>query len=176
MDLRFVSLELSRIDELRYEALALTFFEDERPLRGAAGLCDWRLCGRLSSWLSRGLITGAQDEATLVPATHKLPFDRLALFGLGPREAFTQPRFERAVAQILAAVRGLRLRSFALALPGRSTGVTAPADAARWFLPLAEAEDSLDEIVLLDEPDAHRAMHPIVEAERARLRRARDLR
>ena len=33
------------------ETLVLPFFVDERPLRGAAGLCDWRLCGRLSRML-----------------------------------------------------------------------------------------------------------------------------
>lgn len=174
MDLRFVPLELARIDELRYEALALPFFEDERPLQGAAGLCDWRLCGRLSSLLARGRIGGARGEATLMPAARRLPFDKLVLLGLGARGDFGREGFEDASRHVLSAMRGLQLRSFVLALPGRGTQSVSPADAAKWFLPLADAE-GLDEVVLLDVPEAHRAMQPIIEAERARLRRARDL-
>ena len=73
MDVRFVLTELARIDALRYEAVALPFFEDERPLRGAAGLCDWRLCGRLSAILRGGRVTGALGELTLLPARPRLP-------------------------------------------------------------------------------------------------------
>ncbi len=35
------------IDKTHSDTLVLSFFKDERPLRGANGLIDWRLCGRV---------------------------------------------------------------------------------------------------------------------------------
>ena len=67
------------------EALILTFFADERPLRGAAGLCDFRLCGRISRLLASGKVGGAWGETTLYPplahGQAKLSFPQLLLFG-----------------------------------------------------------------------------------------------
>ena len=34
------------------------FFSDERPLRGAAGRADWRLCGTISELLVSGRMRG----------------------------------------------------------------------------------------------------------------------
>ena len=52
--LRQRSRQVGRSAEGVPETLVLPFFADERPLRGAAGLCDWRLCGRLSRLLAVG--------------------------------------------------------------------------------------------------------------------------
>lgn len=175
MEIRFVPLDLSRIDTLRFEAAALPFFADERPLRGAAGLCDWRLCGRISRVLASGRVTGEGGEVTVLPARPRLPFDKLVLFGLGARDAFTRDAHDVAVTRMLATLHKLRLRTFVLALPGRSTGQIEPADAIRWFLPLASAQPDLDELVVLDEIDAQRVMQPIVDAERRRQRAARTV-
>jgi hypothetical protein len=175
MEVRFVPLDLSRIDALRFEAVALSCFLDERPLRGAAGLCDWRLCGRISRLLARGYITGARDEVTLLPVRARLPFDKLVLFGLGPRNGFSQHAYETSVARMLDVLEKLRLRTFVIALPGRGTGDVAPGDAVRWFLRAASERTDFDEVVILDEPEAQRAMAPVVEAERRRVRAAREL-
>ncbi|MCA1664938.1 MAG: hypothetical protein LC659_11815 [Myxococcales bacterium] len=53
MNVSFLASDLGKWDgaENVPETLVLPFFVDERPLRGAAGLCDWRLCGRLSRLL-----------------------------------------------------------------------------------------------------------------------------
>src|SRR5262249_48703813 len=88
----FLGAELARWDQhdrAAPEALVLPFFADERPLRGAAGLCDWRLCGRLSRLL-RSRLKGEFGETTLYPPGVRLPFQRLLLFGLGPQERFDE--------------------------------------------------------------------------------------
>jgi hypothetical protein len=56
----FLASDLGKWDQLENapETLVLPFFSDERPLRGAAGLCDWRLCGRLSRMLQAGRVAG----------------------------------------------------------------------------------------------------------------------
>ncbi len=174
MDVRFVPLDLARVDALRYEAVALPFFEDERPLRGAAGLCDWRLCGRLSRLLLGGRVTGALGEVTLVPARPRLPFDKLLLFGSGPRETFDATVFAAVTARIYDVVEGLRLRNLALSLPGRNHDRVTPGEAIRWFLE-ASSRSKIEELIVLDDADAHKVMQPVVDAERRRARAARDV-
>lgn len=173
MDVRFVPLELARIDQLRIEAVFLPFFEDERPLRGAAGLLDWRLCGALSELIRAGRITGARGELTLLLGNGRLPFDKVVLIGEGPSAAFNASVATAVTAQLLDAAKGLRLRGFACALPGRSRATVRASDATRWFLDAAGA-DAVEEVVVLDEPEAQRAMLPIVEAERRRARAVRE--
>jgi hypothetical protein len=53
---------LGAIDALDVDTLVLCLTEDVRPLPGAAGLVDWRLAGRLSRFIEKGILTGARDE------------------------------------------------------------------------------------------------------------------
>ena len=66
-------LELSLFPGSVAEAPANTILalipEDERPLRGDAGLVDWRLCGLISKHLRSGYVTGQLGEAVC-----QLPF------------------------------------------------------------------------------------------------------
>lgn len=123
----FLSPTLQRWDQLAEssdgppELLALPFFEDERPLRGAAGLCDWRLCGRLSRLLLAGRIGGSFGETTLLPA-QRLPWSKLLLFGLGASDRFDEAAYRESVEGLRQVIGRLGVRRYALALPGRSTG------------------------------------------------------
>lgn len=87
MDLSFYPLTLEALDQANSaanaEALCLFVGEDERPLVGLAGLCDWRLSGSLSRMLRKGLVKGEEGEALLTPGL-RLGFQKLFLFGMGP--------------------------------------------------------------------------------------------
>ncbi|HEX2678597.1 MAG TPA: M17 family peptidase N-terminal domain-containing protein, partial [Polyangiales bacterium] len=83
MDIRFLAPELRHLDALKCEAIVAPFFSDERPLSGALGLLDWRLCGFLSRAMLRGEIRGEQGETVLVPLRPRFTVDKLFLFGLG---------------------------------------------------------------------------------------------
>ncbi len=83
MDLSFYPLTLEALDQANAEALCLFVGEDERPLVGLSGLCDWRLAGGLSRMLRKGLVKGVEGEALLTPGM-KLGFRKLFLFGMGP--------------------------------------------------------------------------------------------
>jgi hypothetical protein len=127
MGLAFLSPELARWDLLGEapggppELIALPFFADERPLRGAAGLVDWRLCGRLSRLLQAGRVSGAPGETTLLPA-QRLPFGKLLLFGLGATDRFDERQFRESARELRQVIARLGVARYALSLPGRATG------------------------------------------------------
>ena len=62
--LHVLAADLAKWDEADRDALVLPIFADERPLRGAAGLCDWRLNGRLSRLVRAKRATGTRDFTT----------------------------------------------------------------------------------------------------------------
>ena len=174
MDIRFVPPDLRRLDTSKGEAMSLPLFSDERPLRGALGLADWRLSGLLSRLILRGRVTGAAGEKVLVPCRPKLPFDKLFLFGLGPRSDFTEETFERATRAMFDTLARARVRSSVWVLPGRPFELIAPERAMELFLRIGgtDADAAHDEITLIEDQDAQKMMSPIVERER---RRARSL-
>ncbi|HTA18129.1 MAG TPA: peptidase M17, partial [Polyangia bacterium] len=68
MNVSLLPVELARWDQAApADAVCVPVWTDVRPLRGAAGLLDWRLCGRLSTMLASGKVTGAEGEQTLFP-------------------------------------------------------------------------------------------------------------
>lgn len=169
MDVHFARSDLASLDQLKAEALCLPFFVDERPMRGAPGLVDFRLCGRISEQLVRQRMGGEIGEIVLMPARPRLMAERLLWVGAGRRAELDEARFCDWVARVMGCLVGLRVRTVALVLPGR---VLDRMDAARsmdWFLgaslPLA---DHVDELTILDSAEAERAMQPIVERARRR--------
>jgi hypothetical protein len=151
----FLAPELGKWDMLEPEqapeALVLPFFADERPLRGAAGLCDWRLCGRLSRLLANGRLDGKWGEATLYPPGARLPFPRLVMFGLGAQGSFDEPRAREAARKIGEVIERLQLRRYALALPGRSTGRLSARRALELYLDEAKGR-AASELVVVESP------------------------
>lgn len=170
MELRFVAPDLRALDEVRSDALALPFFEDERPLRGAAGLADWRLCGRLSRLLVRGKVRGARGERVLVPVRPRLGFEKLFLFGLGKRAEFDETSFVAAVADVLDTLEGVRARNAVLALPGRSLELVGAERALELFLSTVRDRTEHDELTLIEPPEAQRTMVPALERARRKAR------
>ncbi len=164
MPVGFLSPELSRWDALAEQPggapglVALPFFADERPLRGAAGLADWRLCGRLSRLLGAGRLLGSFGESTLLPGM-RLPFSRLLLFGAGDSDHFDELRFKEAARALKVTVRGLGTSRYALALPGRSTGLIMARRALELWL---EMGDPAADVLLIEPPPAQKEMSEVM--------------
>ena len=170
MHVRFLAPELSQLDALRCEAIALPYFSDERPLRGALGLADWRLCGLLSRMLASGQLTGEALETTLVPARPKLAVEKLFMFGLGPLSALDDASRGRAQLHMLDTLARARVRTTALVLPGRSMHAVPAAEAFETFVRAALHRDDHDELIVLEPHPAQREMEPVLERERRRAR------
>jgi len=82
---KLLSPELATIDGLGVDAFVIGLNEDERPLRGASALLDWRLCGRLSALMKEGNIDGKRGERILTPSHSGLNATRIFVFGFGPK-------------------------------------------------------------------------------------------
>jgi hypothetical protein len=117
----FIPVDLARWDQAAAagDMLAFGLWSDVRPLRGAAGLVDWRLCGRLSALIAAGHVNGRLGERTLLSSGRRLPWKVALAVGLGARADFTEEVFVSAVHRTLEALRGLKLGRLAMALPGR---------------------------------------------------------
>jgi hypothetical protein len=122
VDIRFFSPALRHLDEASAEVAVGSLWQDERPMRGFAGLLDWRLCGRLSALLASGFVRGEAGEVLLVPGKPHVPFEKILLVGLGPRASFDEEVFRRGVQRMASALEGLRVRRAVVELPGRGIG------------------------------------------------------
>ena len=170
MEVRFAPLVLASLGVLKTEVLCLPVFSDERPLRGAPGLVDWRLCGRLSELLVRGELCGVFDEALLLPPPDGLlAAERLLCLGAGRRGGLDEPGYRVLLKRLLGRVLALRVRTVALALPHASLSWLSPAQAIDVVLEESLGYgERLDELVLVDTHDAQRAMEPRIERARRR--------
>lgn len=96
--LRAHELSLYGLDTLPAQDLLLLVRPEDRPLRGLAGLVDWRLLGELSRLLRRALFEGRAGESLLTVAGRRLPARRIFLYGLG-REGMEEA-LPRAIAMV----------------------------------------------------------------------------
>jgi hypothetical protein len=148
-------------------ALALGVFTDERPLRGAAGLCDWRLCGRLSRLLKADKLSGRVDEVVLLPpARARLPFSRLMLFGLGEQGRFDERAYREQIARMRSVLERAGVRSYALQPPGRSSGLIAPRRALELWQEQARADAFEHEVTIVESPTGQKEMAEALRAAR----------
>lgn len=108
------------VDKIDADVIAVTFFEDERPLRGTAGMVDWRLNGALSRLILNGTTCGKEGESLLLATNGRMSCSRLLMFGLGDSRQFDAKRFQLAMSTFVTTVARLRFSRIAIAIPGSS--------------------------------------------------------
>jgi Cytosol aminopeptidase family, N-terminal domain len=167
MELRFLPPELRKLDGANVELCACSIWSDERPVRGFAGLIDWRLGGRLSGLLKSGFFRGEPGEALLVPGKPHVPFEKVLVIGLGERSAFGEDRFRQGVLHIAAALERLRIRRAVVELPGRASGAIEPEPAITLTLECVGASPDHDTWWLVE---------PLADQKRTELRAAEERR
>jgi len=170
VDLRFTQPHLRKLDLTGTEVLACALAPGERPPRGVAGLCDYRLAGRLSRLVASGFATGALGEVLLVPGRPKLPFDKVLIFGVGEQQDFSELVFRDVVERILATLEGLRARTAVVELPGRHFDGISPERAADILLEIAGARPEHDVWTLIESAEAQRVITQQTILERRRVR------
>ena len=134
MNFQVVAPSLSRLDDLRFDTLILSHFDDERPLTGVGGMVDWRLNGRLSELILEGVITGEYGEQLLYPQGSRMPFSKILYFGLGDRSKFSTTRYREATHRLLETMSRIGILSFAMCLPGGQELKMVPRQMVELFL------------------------------------------
>jgi len=171
MELRFVTPELRRLDELQSEVLACGVFLDERPHHGTAGLVDWRLSGLVSRLIRRAFVTGKRGEVVMLPLRPKMPFDKALLFGLGPRSDFDNDVFRAVTEHMLAVMEGLCARSAVVELPGRHRSAVDAELASDILFELAGGRPEHDIWTLIETSEDQKRIAARVSEQRRRDRR-----
>lgn len=171
MDLRFIAPHLRRLDCATTEVLVATTLEDERPPHGVAGLIDWRLSGRLSQLMKKGFATGKLGEVLLLPGKPHLPYDKLLLFGGGPRELFGERVYRYVLERILSTLEGLRARAVVIELPGRHFEALPADQATAILLDMVATRPDHDVWTLVENAEAQRIISQLLAQERRRNQR-----
>jgi hypothetical protein len=164
MPLSVLPLDLSRWDETARDTLVLPVFRDDRPLRGAAGLADWRLCGKLSRLVKANKATADAGETLLLPPGRRLRFNRLMWFGLGDAKGYTDDRFRKDLAWILGVVTRAAVTDWSIQLPGRASGLIG----ARRAIEIILEDQKLAEqpITLLEDPAGQKDIAELLRSQR----------
>jgi hypothetical protein len=170
VELRFLAPELRHLEEASAEVCACSIWSDERPMRGFAGLLDWRLGGRLSALLQSGFMRGDLGETLLVPGKPQVPFEKVLVVGLGPRGAFADATFRRAILHIARALEGMRVRRAVIELPGRASGAIDPEHAITLTLDCMGASADHDAWWLVEDAASQRRVEQRAAEERRRAR------
>jgi hypothetical protein len=168
---RFVAPTLAKLDELDTEVLVATLHSDVRPARGVAGLCDFRMGGRISELLRSGFVTGAHGEVVMVPGKPFLSFDKLLLFGAGPVLEMSVARMAGLVAAYFDRLERLRARVAVVELPGRAHASVSPAEAGQVMLREALRERECDSWTLVESADGRAVIEALAQEQRRRMRR-----
>jgi hypothetical protein len=164
MALSVLPLDLGRWDETARDCLALPVFKDDRPLRGAAGLADWRLCGKLSRLLRTSRASAEAGETLMLPPGRRLRFRRILWFGLGDAKSYSDERFRKDLAWIVGVVTLAGVTDWSLQMPGRASGLIGARRAIEILL-----EDPLfadQPLTLLEDPAGQKDIAELLRGQR----------
>ena len=118
-----VVVDLPLLDSLELDALAIGVFTEDRPLKGTAGFCDWRLNGRLSAILRAGHFGGQPGETLLTDTNGRIAPVRMLLFGLGSRAGLEASAVRQAVRTMLVVAKKAKYDRLGLEPPGLALGL-----------------------------------------------------
>ncbi len=132
-------------DQMSGDVVAGFFFEDQRPLRGAAALLDWRLNGILTDLLLSGAASGVPGEHILVRNNGKLQASWVLFAGGGCWRKIAPFTYSGLIGGLLDDCRRAGFLSISLCLTPPQNGTDG------WLQDLAETLDisgSREEIFL----------------------------
>jgi len=164
MALSVLLLDLARWDETARDCLVLPVFKDDRPLRGAAGLADWRLCGKLSRLVRANRASAEAGETMMLPPGRRLRFRRIMWFGLGDAKSYSDDRFRKDLAWIADVVTKAGVTDWALQMPGRASGLIGARRAIEILL--EDAAVAEQPLTLLEDPAGQKDIAELLRGQR----------
>ncbi len=123
---------LEAIDALNgIDALCVFVAEDDRPLSGAAGYLDWRMCGALSRVLLQGFFKGDRGEQLLMPTSGGVSTVKLFAVGAGNSKALDASTLGLLLESSALMLKKAGVTSVAISLPKCALDDAARADAVK---------------------------------------------
>jgi hypothetical protein len=159
----FLPVDLHRWDHgSGGDVLVVPIWSDIRPLRGVAGLLDWRLCGKLSQMIREGRVSGSAGEKLLL-VTGRVPWPRILGIGAGPSDVFGDGACKATLQCAMEAARGIGAAKMTIAIPGRDLDLVKPDRAIRHLVEAVEKSKAsegswLHSLTVIDAPVATKAM------------------
>jgi len=114
-----LSVSTDAADKLETDVVVLLFFSDERPLKGASGLVDWRLNGGISRLIETMRVTGDKGETTLIAPQGRIKGEKIMLVGLGDSSRIKKRDIENTAIMILEKLIKIGARKVSIAIPSK---------------------------------------------------------
>jgi hypothetical protein len=105
------------IDRQECQLIEAGLFEDERPLKGPAGLLDWRLNGAISREIISGRITGRFKETIIIPSRRRIQSPKILLIGLGSARSISYPKLREVSTHLLQTLLKVDILDFCCSIP-----------------------------------------------------------
>lgn len=146
-----LTLTSKTIDEIPSQLALITAFEDVRPLKGSAGLVDWRLNGKLSNFFIQKRIQGVKGEALLMPTRGRLDSTELLVLGMGSRSQMTDAQTPQIIGAIVEKLTLKKSNSFCLSISDLIPGMFEWRNAVRLFVSMISGRSEDMNITLVED-------------------------
>ncbi len=104
-------------DQLPGDAVAVFYFEDQKPLCGPAAVIDWRLDGQLTRALLDGQLVGHAGEHAVYQNNAKLATDWALFVGGGKWDGLCTDTYSALLRHMLSVAQQAGFRDLSLCLP-----------------------------------------------------------
>ncbi len=141
------------LDEIDSQVALILSYNDVRPLKGQAGLVDWRLNGFLSNLIHRDRFTGNLGEALLMPSQGRLGPKELIVLGLGTQAQLREEDYPRLVTLILEKLLLKKNQSITLSLSDLASGMFEWRNAVRLFMSMLSGREENYQVNLVEPRD-----------------------
>lgn len=138
------------LDDVNNELALVLAYQDVRPLKGQAGLLDWRLNGYLSELILENRFQGELGEALLMPSQHRVGVSEILILGLGEARRVENQNLPNYVALILEKLLKKKNTSFCLSLSDLAGSMFEWRNTVRLFVSMLSGKDEGYQIALLE--------------------------
>ncbi|MCP5467969.1 MAG: hypothetical protein H7A32_01715 [Deltaproteobacteria bacterium] len=147
-----IHLNISRdsLDKVQAELAIIFAYEDIRPLKGQAGILDWRLNGQLSRFILDHRFNAAKGEALLMPSGARVGVDQLMILGLGAVDKINDQNIPQYLTLMLQKLMAKKTRSFCLTMSDLASGLFEWRNTVRLFISMLSGKDEDYQIYLLE--------------------------
>ncbi len=119
MEVKVLNTDLAQIKD---EAVAVTFFEGEKVLKGKGKLLDSLLSSGISNLMKAGDFTGKAGQVAVLYPQNGYATKRVFLIGLGKKDKFDLDKIRTAGGRAVQKAKELKLKRFAFIYPDNVPG------------------------------------------------------